>query len=70
MKAIYWMVLAALTLLAVSGCATTSVYVLDQKELVKIKTGETLTATYDGYFFSNRAIQRIMKAEVEEVKLK
>lgn len=70
MKAICLMALMASIGLIGSGCGNTSIYLLDQKEIVKVKSGETISSTYDGYFFSNRAISRVMKAKVEDIKLK
>ena len=55
-------------LLNCSGCARTSVYVLDQQELVKVKSGDTITAKFDGYLMSNRAITRAMGARVDDIK--
>jgi hypothetical protein len=63
--------LMVLVILTISGCATSrSVYVLDREELVKVKIGETITAKFDGYFFSNRAISRVMNTKVEDANLK
>lgn len=58
---IFWMGLA--------GCSSTSVYVLDQAELIKVKSGETVTVKYDGWLLSNRAIDRIMNAKIKGVNL-
>jgi hypothetical protein len=52
------------------GCSTTSVYVLDQAELVQVKTGQTVTAKYDGWFLSQRAVDRVMNAKIKAVNLK
>lgn len=56
-----------LTLLA--GCSTTSVYVLDQAELIKVKSGDTITTKYDGWLLSNRAVDRVMNAKIKAVNL-
>jgi len=53
-----------------SGCATTSVYVLDQAELVKVKAGETITAKFDGWLMSQRAVDRILDARIKGINLK
>jgi len=53
-----------------SGCATTSVYVLDQAEVVRVKEGETLTAKYPGWLLSDRAVDRIMNAKIKGINLK
>ena len=51
------------------GCANTSVYVLDQAELVKVKSGETITAKYDGWLLSQRAVDRVLDAKIKKVNL-
>ena len=56
--------------LTVSGCATTSIYVLDKEGLVKVKAGDSITSKFDGWLLSQRAVNRVMKAKVEDVKLK
>ena len=49
------------------SCATkSSVYVLDQAEVIKIKAGDQVTAKYDGWVFSNRAVDRVMNAKVDD----
>lgn len=52
-----------------TGCGRTSVYVLHQDELVKVKAGDALTAKFDGWLLSNRAVARVMNAKIEAVKL-
>ena len=61
------LLLIFLTLLA--GCGRTSVYVLHQEELVKVKTGDTITAKFDGWLLSNRAVDRVMNAKIKAVNL-
>ena len=52
-----------------SGCAfNKSVYVLDQAELQKVKAGDKIEAKFDGYVFSNRAIDRVMSVKVDDIK--
>ena len=51
------------------GCNTTSVYVLDQQELVKVKSGDNITVKFDGWLLSQRAVSRVMNAKVEAIKL-
>jgi hypothetical protein len=51
------------------GCSRISVYVLDQAELVKVKSGETITAKYDGWLLSQRAVDRVMNAKIKGVNL-
>ncbi len=55
---------------ALTGCNTTSVYVLDQQELVKVKSGDTVTVKFDGWLLSQRAVERVMNARVEQQLLK
>lgn len=59
---IFWMPLA--------GCSRISVYVLDKEELVKVKAGDTLTAKYDGWLLSQKAVDRVMDAKIKGVNLK
>lgn len=65
---------ALLILLTVStmltSCGRTSIYVLQQEELVKVKAGDSVIAKFDGWLLSNRAVSRVMNAKVEDVKLK
>jgi hypothetical protein len=56
----FWMGLA--------GCST-SVYVLNKTELVKVKAGQTVTADYDGWLLSQRAVDRVMNAKIKAVNL-
>lgn len=53
----------------ISGCVRTSVYVLDQAELVRVKKDQTVTAKYDGWLLSDRAVDRVMNAKIEAVNL-
>jgi uncharacterized protein YjcR len=56
--------------MGLGGCATnTSVYVLDQAELVKVKAGETVVVKWDGWLLSNMAVDRVMNAKVKGVNL-
>ena len=66
LRAIFLIALVALN----SGCASTSVYVLDQAELIKVKSGETVTAKYDGWLLSQRAVDRVLDAKIKGVNLK
>lgn len=56
-------------LMALGGCSTTSVYVLDQAELIRIKEGQNITAKYDGWLLSDRAVKRVMDVKVKKVNL-
>jgi uncharacterized protein YjcR len=62
------MILASL-LMASAGCAKTSVYVLDQAELIRVKQGQAITAKYDGWLLSDRAVDRVMNAKIKAVNL-
>jgi uncharacterized protein YjcR len=55
--------------MGLAGCSRTLVYVLDQAELVKIKSGETVTAKYDGWLLSQRAVDRVMNAKIKAINL-
>lgn len=63
------MALLLISLTVLGGCSRISVYVLDQAELVKIKSGETITAKYDGWLLSDRAVDRVMNAKIKATNL-
>jgi hypothetical protein len=50
---------------ALTGCSRTSVYVLDEQEIVDVKAGQTITAKFDGKLLSWRAIDRVMNAKIK-----
>jgi len=53
------------------ACNTTSVYVLDKEELVKVKKGDVVTVQFDeGWLLSKKAVDRVMNAKIEQQKLK
>jgi len=52
------------------GCGSTSVYVLNQDELIRVKTGQVVTSAYDGWLLSDRAVKRVMNAKVKDVNLR
>jgi uncharacterized protein YcfL len=57
--------------MALVGCASsTSVYVLDQEELIAVKAGQTVTPKFDGWLLSNRAVNRVMNAKIKDINLK
>lgn len=58
-----------LFLMGLAGCSSTSVYVLDQKELIRVKSGQNITASYDGWILSDRAVDRVMNAKIKAVNL-
>ena len=53
-----------------TGCSTTSVYVLQDTEVVRMKSGDTVTAKEPGWYLSDRAVDRVMNAKITGVKLK
>lgn len=55
--------------MALAGCSSTSVYVLDQAELVRVKSGQSFTAKYDGWLLSERAVDRVMNAKIKKANL-
>jgi len=63
------MALLLISLTVLVGCSRISVYVLDQSELVKVRSGETITAKYDGWLLSQRAVDRVMNAKIKGVNL-
>lgn len=59
---IFWM--------GLGGCSSTSVYVLDQAELIRVKKDQSVTAKFDGFLLSDRAVDRVMDAKIKGVNLK
>jgi len=66
------MTVLAISSMLLAGCANTatSVYVLDEAELVRIKKDQSVTAQYDGWLLSDRAVDRVMNAKIKGVNLK
>ena len=60
----------AISSMLLIGCASTSVYVLDQAELIRVKKDQQVTAKYDGWLLSDRAVDRVMNAKIKGVNLK
>lgn len=56
--------------ISLAGCSTTSVFVLNQDEVIIVKAGELIIAPYDGTFYSERAEKRIMNAKKIQQDLK
>lgn len=56
--------------IGLTGCNTTSCYVINQDEIVLLKKGDALIAPYDGTYYSHNAEQRIMNAKIIATKLK
>ena len=63
-KMIAHLVLLICFVSCVSGCGTTSVYVLDQAELIRVKADTTIDVKYDGWLLSDRAVKRVMDAKI------
>ena len=69
MKQIRMMTLV-LFLMVLAGCSGTSVYVLHEKELIRVKAGETITVKFDGWVLSDRAVDRVMNTKIKATNLK
>lgn len=59
------LVMLAISLTLLCGCASNNVYVLDQQELVRAKAGQSVTPKFDGWVMSDRAVQRIMDVKIK-----
>lgn len=57
-------------LMVLVGCSRTGVYVLHEKELIRVKAGETITAKFDGWVLSDRAVDRVMNTKIKATNLK
>lgn len=51
------------------SCASTSVYVLQQSEVIRVKKGQVVTAEWDGWVLSDRAVDRVMNAKIKGIQL-
>lgn len=64
-------VLLIFLMLSVIGCSTAKrVFVLHKEELIRVRAGQNITAEYDGWLLSDRAVDRVMDARIEGVRLK
>ena len=52
-----------------AGCASNVTWVLQEKELIRVKSGQNVTATFDGWLLSDRAVNRIMDTEIKGTNL-
>lgn len=59
--------LLAIVIFMLTGCGSTSVYVLKQDEIVPLLKGENFTTPYDGCYYSLNAEKRVMDAKRIEV---
>ena len=62
------MTLASFLMLS-AGCSRTSVYVLNQSEVMRVQEGQTITSKYKGWMLSDRAVDRVMNAKIKAVNL-
>jgi len=58
----------ALSWTLLTGCTSNAVYVLDQTEIVRVQKGQTFTGNYTGWFFSDRAVSRVMDTRIKELQ--
>jgi hypothetical protein len=63
-------IVLAIFLMVSAGCGSTSVYVLDKEELIRVKAGSVVTAKFDGWVLSDRAVTRVMNAKIKDANLK
>ena len=56
-------------LMLLGGCASTSVYVLNKEEVIRVKKEQVITTQYDGWLLSDRAVDRVMNAKIKAVNL-
>lgn len=65
------LVMLAIYSILLIGCTSSkSVYVLNKEEVLSVKKGDTVTVQFDGWFFSNRAVSRVIDAKIVDVNLK
>lgn len=63
------MILLVIFLMGSGGCASTSVYVLQRSEVVRVKKSQVITAEWDGWLLSDRAVDRVMNARIKGIQL-
>ena len=63
------MIIVALCLTHLVGCAKTSVYVLDQAEAIRVQANQTVTSKYKGWLLSDNAVNRVLDAKIKGVNL-
>lgn len=61
------MMILVLFSILLMGCKTTSVYVLDEAELIRVKEGDFVTVKFDGWVLSDRAVDRVMNAKIKSI---
>jgi len=66
------MVLLVTCLTLLAGCLGNkpSIYVLNQSEVIKMRTGDTVTAEQPGWYFSNEAVKRVMAVKIDDTNLR
>jgi len=52
------------------GCSYTKAYIINQSEIIRVKANQNITAEYDGWLLSDRAVDRIMDIKIKKVNLK
>jgi len=58
-----------LFLMVLIGCASNTTYVIQDRELVRVHAGQNLTAGYDGWVISDRAVKRVMQTKINDANL-
>lgn len=57
-------------LMGLVGCSYTKAYIINQSEIIRVKANQNITAEYDGWLLSDRAVDRIMDIKIKKVNLK
>ena len=52
-------------LLLLSGCGSTTLFLINERDIVSMPTGKTYTAEVDGWFISDFYLQKVAEAKVE-----
>ena len=63
------MIVLLIFLMGLIGCSSTAVYVLNKSEVERVKANQNITAKYDGWVLSDRAVNRVMNAKIKAVNL-
>ena len=51
------------------GCAGNTTYVIQDREIIRVKAGQNVTASYDGWVMSDRAVNRVMDTKIKGANL-
>ena len=57
-------------LIALTGCGSTSCYVLKDSEIIYLDKGETITAPHKGIYMSENAVKRVLDVKIIDTNLK